>query len=438
VVAGIGFLVAMVDGYDTLMLAFIAPLIAKEWALHPQTVGAIFASSYAGAALGATAIGMAADRFGRKTMLLASLALVAVFTMLCARSANPAQLMVLRALAGLGLGGALSTSIALVAENAAVHQRRVIVTRMFLGFPIGAIVGGAVTAGVMSSLGWRGVFLAGGVCALLLIPLVALGVTESAGGAQIAARVHSRRPLTEVVSGGRAWITLLFCVSVFLMLLTSYFLVSWIPTVLTLNGMSAERAAMAAVIINLRRHRRHLNPVVHLRPQESAGARRRVSVFGRHPDCAARSRHRLAREHEISVGVCRGPVDHRGPRLHPGTGRASVSGFGLCDRRRAIRSMRPIGVDHRPAGRGLPGVRTTGMEPVVSVGGCARDVGCDCRGSARSITTKRGRAPMNCSDNAARRNGTPRFRGNVASSTGLSFGRFRGNVVTTYLRGADT
>ncbi len=249
-VAGIGFLVAMVDGYDTLMLAFIAPLISKEWALLPQTVGEIFASSYTGAALGATAIGIAADRFGRKAMLLASLGLVGVFTMLCAGSANPAQLMMLRAVAGLGLGGALSTSIALIAENAAVHQRRAIVTRMFLGFPVGAIVGGAVTAGVMSSLGWRGVFLGGGVCALLLIPLVAFGVTESASGARTASRVHSRRPLTELVSGGRAWSTVLFCVGVFLMLLTSYFLVSWIPTVLTLNGMSPGHAAMAAVVIN--------------------------------------------------------------------------------------------------------------------------------------------------------------------------------------------
>jgi AAHS family 4-hydroxybenzoate transporter-like MFS transporter len=34
------------------------------------------------------------------------------------------------------------------------------------------------------------------------------------------------------------------------MLLTSYFLVSWIPTVLTLNGMSPGHAAMAAVVIN--------------------------------------------------------------------------------------------------------------------------------------------------------------------------------------------
>jgi AAHS family 4-hydroxybenzoate transporter-like MFS transporter len=250
IVAGVGFLVAMVDGYDTLMLAFIAPLISKEWALHPQTVGAIFASSYAGAALGATAIGIAADRFGRKTMLLASLALVGVFTILCARSANPAQLMVLRAVAGLGLGGALSTSIALIAESTPVHRRRATVTRMFLGFPVGAMVGGAATAAVMSFLGWRGVFVGGGVCALLLIPLVALGVTESESGAPAAARVHSRRPLTELVSGGRAWSTVLFCMSVFLMLLTSYFLVSWIPTVLTLNGMSPGRAAMAAVVIN--------------------------------------------------------------------------------------------------------------------------------------------------------------------------------------------
>ena len=256
IVAGVGFLVAMVDGYDTLMLAFIAPLISKEWALHPQTIGAIFASSYAGAALGATAIGIAADRFGRKTMLLASLAVVGIFTVLCARGANPAQLMALRAVAGLGLGGALSTITALTAENAPALRRRATVTRMFLGFPVGAIAGGALTAAVMSSLGWRGVFLGGGMCALLLVPLVAFGVSESASGgspssrATAALRVHSRRPFTELVSEGRLGSTALFCVCVFLMLLTSYFLVSWIPTVLTLNGMPPGRAAMAAVIVN--------------------------------------------------------------------------------------------------------------------------------------------------------------------------------------------
>src|ERR1700722_18299373 len=203
IVAGVGFLVAMVDGYDTLMLAFIAPLISKEWALAPQTMGAIFASSYAGAALGATVIGIAADRFGRKTMLIVSLALIGAFTLLCSRSGTASQLMVLRAIAGLGLGGALSATTAITAAHAPPQQRRAIVTRMFLGFPVGAIVGGAVTAAVMSSLGGRGVFLGGGICALLLIPLVMLSIGETGGDARKGPRVHSPRPVSELLPAAR-------------------------------------------------------------------------------------------------------------------------------------------------------------------------------------------------------------------------------------------
>jgi AAHS family 4-hydroxybenzoate transporter-like MFS transporter len=251
VVAVIGFLVTMIDGFDTLMLAFIAPLISREWALHPQTVGAIFASSYAGAALGATLIGIAADRYGRKRMLLASLALAGAFTLLCAWAASPQQLMALRATAGLGLGGALSTITALTAENAPVSRRRATVTRMFLGFPVGAIVGGVATAATMSFLGWRGVFVAGGLCALFLLPLVAAGTSEfRSNGGLAGSPVHSRRPISELLSEGRALRTLLFCVCVFLMLLTSYFLVSWVPTVLTLTGLTPQRAALSAVALN--------------------------------------------------------------------------------------------------------------------------------------------------------------------------------------------
>jgi AAHS family 4-hydroxybenzoate transporter-like MFS transporter len=251
VVAVIGFLVAMIDGFDTLMLAFIAPLISREWTLPPQTVGTLFASSYAGAALGATLIGIAADQYGRKRMLLISLGLAGTFTLLCAWAASPQQLMALRAAAGLGLGGALSTITALTAENAPPSRRRATVTRMFLGFPIGAIVGGAATAATMAILGWRGVFVAGGLCALVLLPVVAAGTSESRPGGMIGlSPVHSRRPIREVVSEGRALRTFLFCSGVFLMLLTSYFLVSWVPTVLTFTGVIPQRAALSAVALN--------------------------------------------------------------------------------------------------------------------------------------------------------------------------------------------
>jgi AAHS family 4-hydroxybenzoate transporter-like MFS transporter len=249
-VATVGFLVVMVDGYDTLMLAFTAPLISKDWALPPQTIGQIFASTYTGAAVGAILIGICADRFGRRTMLSVALALMGLFTVLCARTESSLQLMVLRALAGLGLGGALSTATALAASTAPIEQRRATVTRMFLGFPIGAILGGAVTAKMMAYIGWRGVFVGGGVCALLLVLLVAAAVPASSAGARHTARVYTLHPLTELGADGRIWATVLFCACVFLMLLTSYFLVNWIPTVLTSSGLPPERAAMAAVFLN--------------------------------------------------------------------------------------------------------------------------------------------------------------------------------------------
>src|SRR3984957_3548064 len=246
------FVVAMIDGYDTLMMSFIAPLITKEWGLAAQTVGNIFAATYAGAALGAALIGIAADRFGRKSMLLASLLVAGTCTFLSAWSGGPMALMWWRAGAGIGLGGAIPTITALTAAHASPGRRSVAVTRMFLGFPVGAMAGGIVTAAIMSRVGWRGVMMAGGICALLVIPLVRLLVCEGgAGHAPARAAVHSTRPIGELVSEGRLWGTVLVCTATCLTLLVSYFLVSWTPSVLTLNGVNPQRAAFMGAVLNL-------------------------------------------------------------------------------------------------------------------------------------------------------------------------------------------
>ncbi len=249
-VAVIGFTVAMIDGYDTLVLSFIAPLIAKDWRLSPATIGALFAASYAGAAVGATVIGMFSDRYGRKLMLLVSMLIAGSLTVLCGWAQDPIQLMVLRACAGIGLGGAIPTIAALTAQHAPVESRNGAVTRMFLGYPIGAIVGGALTAWAMIQIGWRGVLFAGGACALLLLVPIALGIP--AGNSAFVQRPGGKfRPLASLVAEGRGALTLLFCAAVFLMLLTSYFLVSWTPALLTLHGMNPQRAAVAGALLNV-------------------------------------------------------------------------------------------------------------------------------------------------------------------------------------------
>jgi AAHS family 4-hydroxybenzoate transporter-like MFS transporter len=246
------FAVAMIDGYDTLMLSFIAPLITREWALAAQTVGYIFASTYAGAALGAALIGIAADRFGRKPLLLASLLLAGICTLLSAGSGGPVSLMCWRAAAGIGLGGAIPTITALTAARASPGRRSAAVTRMFLGYPVGAMVGGVVTAGIMSQIGWRGVMMMGGICALLAALLVALWVREDGTGrAGALTAVHSAHPIRELVSGGRMGGTVLVCTATCLTLLVSYFLVSWTPSVLALNGANPQRAALMGAVLNL-------------------------------------------------------------------------------------------------------------------------------------------------------------------------------------------
>ena len=243
------FLVTLVDGYDTLMLAFVAPLISKHFSMPPGSFGKLFSAGYAGAAIGALCVGTAADRWGRKRMMIVSLLIAGGFTLLCAWADSPTELMVLRFLAGIGLGGAIPCAAALTGEHVAAGRRTQTVARMFLGFPIGAIAGGALTAAVMPLVGWRGVFIGGGAVALLMV-LVSTAIPPAPLEAQPGAH-GDRKALSQLFAEGRARGASLICLAAFLMLMVTYFLVSWVPTVLTLNGVDSQRAALAGVMVNV-------------------------------------------------------------------------------------------------------------------------------------------------------------------------------------------
>src|SRR5579859_5949918 len=103
--AWICFSIAMIDGYDTLLMSFLAPVISREMTIAPDLFRSVFTATYAGAAFGAVVFGTAADRYGRKPMLLLSLAFVGAFTALAASAHTLDELVWYRALAGLGLGG---------------------------------------------------------------------------------------------------------------------------------------------------------------------------------------------------------------------------------------------------------------------------------------------------------------------------------------------
>jgi AAHS family 4-hydroxybenzoate transporter-like MFS transporter len=251
-VLAICFLTAMIDGFDTLILAFIAPLVGKAFALSPVEIGKLFAINFTGAVIGGLGIGPLADRFGRRAMLLVSLVMAAVFTLLCSLAGSLEALMTLRFLAGLGLGGVIPTIIALAAETMPPPLRAASVTWMFLGIPLGAVVGGAIVAATLS-YGWQAVFIGGGIAAALLTPAVFFGLPESLVAPAMAsgARGGLFASVPAQFADGRIRAVPCLWLGAFSVILSSFFLLNWMPSVLVGSGFSAERAALGGVLLNL-------------------------------------------------------------------------------------------------------------------------------------------------------------------------------------------
>jgi AAHS family 4-hydroxybenzoate transporter-like MFS transporter len=243
------FPIALFDGYDTLVMSFLAPLISKELGLAPGMFRGVFTATYAGAACGAVILGPVADRFGRKSVLLLALALAGAFTAATAWVHSLQGLMWCRAFAGVGLGGAIPIISALAASEVPLEQRRVAVTRVFIGYPVGAIVGGLLTAWLMGSVGWRNLMLGTGGVALALLALTAGYLKER--NSQPSLSVADARPLRGLFGPKLTYVTITLGAAAFLILGVSYFLVSWIPTVLTLEGLSVPAASGIAVLLNV-------------------------------------------------------------------------------------------------------------------------------------------------------------------------------------------
>src|SRR5215210_564193 len=100
--------ITMIDGYEILVMAFVAPALSREWAIGPVEVGYLLSAGIFGMAVGATFLSPLADRFGRRRYILVSLLLIVAGMLLSAAAQNVPQLLAFRAIAGLFLGGVVT------------------------------------------------------------------------------------------------------------------------------------------------------------------------------------------------------------------------------------------------------------------------------------------------------------------------------------------
>ncbi|HLI19663.1 MAG TPA: MFS transporter [Stellaceae bacterium] len=274
-----GVLVAL-DGLDVQIIAFVAPVIAPSWGVPIAAFGPIFGLGLLGFMLGALIAGPFADRYGRKPVIVVSAAILGIFSLATADAHTLGQLLILRVLTGLGLGGVLPNAVALTSEYAPRRNRAMVIAVMFCGYSIGGGISALVSARLIPAYGWPSAFVFGGVIPLLLAPAIYLWVPESIDFLaqrtrrsqqiaallnRIAARAMFKGDETFVIAEknmkgftvkhlfteGRTATTLLLWLAFFCNLLVLYLLAAWLPAMMQAAGVPIGQAIVFTAFLNL-------------------------------------------------------------------------------------------------------------------------------------------------------------------------------------------
>lgn len=167
------------DGMDFAVMAFTAPYIRDELGLSSNLLGRVFSAAVVGQILGGFLITHIADRIGRRPTIIAASFLFGVLTLMTALASTYPQLLLIRFLDGLAIGGMLPVAWALNIEFAPRLRRASVVAFIMLGYSLGSAGAGPLTNLVAPGQGWQGVYVWAGVGTLLAATALYFWLPES-------------------------------------------------------------------------------------------------------------------------------------------------------------------------------------------------------------------------------------------------------------------
>lgn len=251
------FLIAVIEGIDIQAAGVAAAGIKEYFALDQQQLGLFFSVGILGLLPGALVGGRYADRIGRKKVLIASVTIFAIFT-LCTVWVNSFYgLLLVRFLAGAGLGAAMPNLIALASESTTPENRGRAVGLMYCGMPIGAIIVSLLAANLASSdlsSSWKTIFYVGGLVPLVVVPLMIKFLPESKEFLQAQVSKASdtvNSSYKDLFSREYAPRTMLLWASYFFTLMVVYIMLSWLPSLFTELGFTRKDGSMAMVFFQI-------------------------------------------------------------------------------------------------------------------------------------------------------------------------------------------
>lgn len=167
------------DGYDLIVVSFVAPRIADEFDLSASLLGLILAAASAGQVVGAIVAGWIADRAGRRPTIIAGLVVIALGMLLAAVAPEPNVLIAGRFITGLGAGGLIGSVGIVLNEYSNRRRYGLIMGLLVASVSIGGVLGGVISAPILEAWGWRAAFLFGAIVTLLMAAVALAAIPES-------------------------------------------------------------------------------------------------------------------------------------------------------------------------------------------------------------------------------------------------------------------
>ncbi|MBV8495545.1 MAG: MFS transporter, partial [Gammaproteobacteria bacterium] len=269
----------MLDGFDILAMSFSASGVRADWSLTHTQLGRLLSAGLVGMALGSLFFAPCADYWGRRRIVLLSALLAACGMLGSVIARGYGDLLLLRLITGIGIGGTIASVAVVVSEYVPDRWRSAALAAYSTGYPVGATLGGWLTTLAIPRYGWRSAFAIGGAMSLALVavawrllpesldfllsrrPEGALarlnslltrmrlpelpGLPERAAAGAAPANLRASLPLLLTPTTALVWV-IFFCT-----MAAFYFFVLWTPRLLNEGGLSASEGLTAGVLLSL-------------------------------------------------------------------------------------------------------------------------------------------------------------------------------------------
>jgi MFS family permease len=215
------------DFYDLVLLGFVKDAVGHDLHITAQTEAWVLGVSLGASGIGGLVAGAMADRFGKRTMLSATILLYSLGSLVCGLAPSLTWFLVGRAIVGLGVGGEWAIGHGMLAEAVDPAKRGRASAALQAGEPVGVALAAIAGFVLLPHVGWRAIMIGSSATALLaLVARRSLHLPNE----RVASSHVSLSTLARAKIGGRlvrAWVLGVFKLGTYW---TCY---TWLPSFLT-------------------------------------------------------------------------------------------------------------------------------------------------------------------------------------------------------------